>query len=138
MDSNARKEPRRVVFVTRRTSAQVRVTDEEVVQTFPEVLFRAVVAIEVLAVALVWMALLFNAPLEGIAVSVAHTQSRQGAVVFPRAAGDAALFPASCGRRARARVGGDRTDCHSVLQHQRRSRRRLREGSDATAGDFLC
>ena len=67
VDSNARKEPRRVVFVTRRTSAQVRVTDEEVVQTFPEVLFRAVVAIEVLSVALVWMALLFNAPLEGIA-----------------------------------------------------------------------
>ena len=47
VDSNARKEPRRVVFVTRRTSAQVRVTDEEVVQTFPEVLFRAVVAIDV-------------------------------------------------------------------------------------------
>ena len=67
VDSNARKEPRRVVFVTRRTSAQVRVTDEEVVQTFPEVLFRAAVAIEVLSVALVWMALLFNAPLEGIA-----------------------------------------------------------------------
>ena len=67
VDSNARREPRRVVFVTRRTSAQVKVTDEEVVQTFPEVLFRAVVAIEVLAVALVWMALLFNAPLEGIA-----------------------------------------------------------------------
>jgi len=38
-----------------------------VVQTFPEVLFRAAVAIEVLSVALVWMALLFNAPLEGIA-----------------------------------------------------------------------
>ena len=37
------------------------------VQTFPEVLFRALVAIEVLAIALVWMALLFNAPLEGIA-----------------------------------------------------------------------
>jgi len=67
VDSNARKEPRRVVFVTRRTSAQVKVTDEEVMQTFPEVLFRAVVAIEVLAVILVWIALLFNAPLEGIA-----------------------------------------------------------------------
>src|SRR5437879_11829830 len=36
-------------------------------QTFPEALFRAVVAIEVLAVALVWMALAFNAPLEGVA-----------------------------------------------------------------------
>ena len=67
VDSNAKREPRRVVFVTRRTSPQVKVADEPVVQTFPEVLFRALVAIEVLAIALVWMALLFNAPLEGIA-----------------------------------------------------------------------
>jgi quinol---cytochrome c reductase cytochrome c subunit, bacillus type len=67
VDSNAKREPRRVVFVTRRTSAQVRVTDEEVVQTFPEVLFRAVVAIEILATVLVWISLMFNAPLEGIA-----------------------------------------------------------------------
>jgi len=67
VDSNAKREPRRVVFVTRRTSAQVKVTDEEVVQTFPEVLFRAAVAIEVLAILLVWISLLFNAPLEGIA-----------------------------------------------------------------------
>src|SRR5271169_5981982 len=67
VDSNARREPRRVVFVTRRTSAQVKVTDEPVVQTFPQVLFRAAVAIEVLGVVLVWIALLFNAPLEGLA-----------------------------------------------------------------------
>jgi len=67
MDSNARKSPRRVVFVTRRTSAQVKVSDEDQVQTYPELLFRAIVAIEVLAMALVSMALLFNAPLEGIA-----------------------------------------------------------------------
>ncbi len=66
-DSNARKSPTRVVFVTRRTSAQVKVTDEEQVQTYPEVLFRAIVAIEVLTIALVGMAFLFNAPLEGIA-----------------------------------------------------------------------
>jgi hypothetical protein len=67
VDSNARREPRRVVFVTRRTSAQVKVADEEVIQTFPEVLFRALVAIEVLGIVLVWIALLFNAPLEGLA-----------------------------------------------------------------------
>jgi hypothetical protein len=67
MDSNARKSPTRVVFVTRRTSAQVKVTDEDQIQTYPEVLFRAVVAIEVLAIALVLVSLLFNAPLEGIA-----------------------------------------------------------------------
>jgi quinol-cytochrome oxidoreductase complex cytochrome b subunit len=67
MDSNARKTPRRVAFITRRTSAQVKAFDEEKVQTFPEVLFRAAVAIEVMAIGLVTMALLFNAPLEGIA-----------------------------------------------------------------------
>ena len=67
MDSNARKSPTRVVFVTRRTSAQVKVADEDQVQTYPEVLFRAVVAIEVLAIALVVVSLLLNAPLEGLA-----------------------------------------------------------------------
>src|SRR6202158_4074815 len=67
MDSNARKSPRRVVFVTRRTSAQVKAASEDEVQTYPEVLFRAIVAIEVLTIALVGVALLFNAPLEGIA-----------------------------------------------------------------------
>jgi len=67
VSSNAKKDPRRVVFVTRRTSPQVRVADDEVVQTFPEVFFRTAVAIEVLAILLVGIALLFNAPLEGIA-----------------------------------------------------------------------
>ena len=66
-DSNARKSPTRVVFVTRRTSAQVKVTDEDQLQTYPEVLFRAVVAIEVLGILLVLISLLFNAPLEGLA-----------------------------------------------------------------------
>jgi menaquinol-cytochrome c reductase cytochrome b/c subunit len=67
MDSNARKSPTRVVFVTRRTSAQVKVLDEEQIQTYPEVLFRAIAAIEVLTIALVLVSLLFDAPLEGIA-----------------------------------------------------------------------
>ncbi len=67
IDSNARKSPRRVVFVTRRTSAQVKVTDEDTIQTYPEILFRAAVAIEVLTIALVLVALKFNAPLEGLA-----------------------------------------------------------------------
>jgi menaquinol-cytochrome c reductase cytochrome b/c subunit len=67
IDSNAKKSPRRVVFVTRRTSAQVKAADEAQLQTFPEVLFRAAVAVEVLAIVLVGLALLFNAPLEGLA-----------------------------------------------------------------------
>src|SRR5579859_7492493 len=67
VDSNAKRSPRRVVFVTRRTSAQVKAETEDQLQTFPEVLFRAAVAIMTLAVALVWIALMFNAPLEGLA-----------------------------------------------------------------------
>jgi hypothetical protein len=67
MGSDFRKNPVRVAFVTRRTSAQVKVTDEDQVQTFPEVLFRALVAIEVLAIGLVLVSLAFNAPLEGLA-----------------------------------------------------------------------
>jgi menaquinol-cytochrome c reductase cytochrome b/c subunit len=67
VDSNAKKSPRRIVFVTRRTSAQVKAESEGQIQTFPEVLFRSAVAIMVLGIALVWIALLFNAPLEGLA-----------------------------------------------------------------------
>ena len=67
VDSNAKKSPRRIVFITRRTSAQVKVESEEQLQTFPEVLFRGAVAIQLLAIVLVWTALFFNAPLEGLA-----------------------------------------------------------------------
>ena len=67
VDSDAKKSPRRIVFITRRTSAQVKAETENQLQTFPEVLFRAAVAIMTLAVVLIWIALLFNAPLEGLA-----------------------------------------------------------------------
>jgi hypothetical protein len=67
VDSNAKKSPRRIVFITRRTSAQVKAETEDQLQTFPEVLFRAAVAVMTLAAVLVWTALLFNAPLEGLA-----------------------------------------------------------------------
>jgi len=45
----------------------VKAETEDQLQTFPEVLFRAAVAVMALAVVLVWIALLFNAPLEGLA-----------------------------------------------------------------------
>jgi Cytochrome b(C-terminal)/b6/petD len=67
MNSDARKSPVRVAFITRRTSPAVEVHDEERVMTYPEVFFRVVVAMELLAIALVWMALLWDAPLEGLA-----------------------------------------------------------------------
>ncbi len=65
--SDQRKAPVRVAFVTRRTSAQVKSQDEEVIQAFPEVLFRAAIAVQLLAIVLVLISLFFNAPLEGLA-----------------------------------------------------------------------
>jgi cytochrome b/b6/petD-like protein len=65
--SDQRKAPVRVAFITRRTSAQVKAVDEPQLQSFPEVLFRAAIVIEILASILVITSLFFNAPLEGLA-----------------------------------------------------------------------
>jgi len=65
--SDTKVSQKRVLFVTRRTSAHVKSYDEEQVQTYPEVLFRALLAVEVLTIALVLISLFFNAPLEGLA-----------------------------------------------------------------------
>jgi menaquinol-cytochrome c reductase cytochrome b/c subunit len=67
MESDYRKAPVRVAFITRRTSPAVKFRDEDYVMTFPETLLRAAVAVEVLVVFLVWMALIWNAPLEQLA-----------------------------------------------------------------------
>jgi hypothetical protein len=53
VDSDARKTPRRIAFITKRTSPQVHVKDEDRIMTYPEVFFRAVVAIETMTAALV-------------------------------------------------------------------------------------
>jgi hypothetical protein len=65
--SDVRVSQKRVLFVTRRTSAHVKTHDEEQVQTYPEVLFRVLLAMELLSIVLVLMSLFFNAPLEGLA-----------------------------------------------------------------------
>lgn len=67
MDSDSRRSPLRVAFVTRRTSPQVQTQDDKRVMTYPEVLLRASVAVEVLLLALVLLSLLWDAPLEGLA-----------------------------------------------------------------------
>ena len=67
MESDYRKAPVRLAFVTRRTSPAVKFRDEDYVMSFPETLLRAAVAIEVLVVFLVWLALIWNAPLEQLA-----------------------------------------------------------------------
>jgi hypothetical protein len=68
MDSDSRKSPVRVAFVTRRSSPHVKTHgDDDTVMTFPEALFRGAVAIEILTLALVAVSLFWNAPLEGLA-----------------------------------------------------------------------
>jgi quinol-cytochrome oxidoreductase complex cytochrome b subunit len=65
--SDIKTSQKRVLFVTRRTSAHVKSYDEEQVQTYPEALIRALLAVELLTIVLVLMSLFFNAPLEGLA-----------------------------------------------------------------------
>jgi hypothetical protein len=67
VDSDSRRSPVRVAFVTRRTSPHVKAKDDALVMTWPETLFRAAVAIEVLGIALVLLALFWDAPLEELA-----------------------------------------------------------------------
>lgn len=67
LDSDSRRTPVRVAFVTRRTSPHVKAADDPFVMTVPETLLRVVVACELLALALVIISLFFNAPLEGLA-----------------------------------------------------------------------
>ncbi len=67
LDSDARKAPVRVAFVTRRTSPAVRAVDEKRMMTHPGVFLRVAVAVEILAVVLAWISLVFNAPLEQLA-----------------------------------------------------------------------
>jgi hypothetical protein len=66
-DSDARRTPVRVAFVTRRTSPQVKAHHDSVVMTYPEGFFRVAVAIEILAIVLVLISLIWNAPLEQLA-----------------------------------------------------------------------
>jgi menaquinol-cytochrome c reductase cytochrome b/c subunit len=65
--SDAKKEPRRIVFITRNTSAKV--TDERGPQlmTYPHLLVREAIVFEVLVIVMVVVALFWDAPLEQLA-----------------------------------------------------------------------
>jgi hypothetical protein len=65
--SDAKKEPRRVVFVTKKTSAKVVGEPGPQLMTFPHLLIREAIAFQVLVIAMVIAALLWDAPLEQLA-----------------------------------------------------------------------
>jgi menaquinol-cytochrome c reductase cytochrome b/c subunit len=67
VQSDVRKNPRRIAFILRRTSPHVKTQDDPRVMTYPTALTRFIIALEVAFLLLVWVSLLANAPLEGIA-----------------------------------------------------------------------
>jgi len=64
---DVRKNPRRIAFILRRTSPHVKTQDDTRVMTYPTALSRFILALEVAFLLLVWISLVANAPLEGIA-----------------------------------------------------------------------
>src|SRR5208282_794121 len=65
--SDAKKEPRRIVFITRHTSAKVKDERGPKLMTYPHLLVREAIVFEVLVIAMVLVALFWDAPLEQLA-----------------------------------------------------------------------
>src|SRR5215831_10322028 len=65
--SDAKKNPRRIVFVTKKTSAKVVGERGPQLMTFPHLLIREAIAFQVLVIAMVIVALFWDAPLEQLA-----------------------------------------------------------------------
>jgi len=65
--SDAKKEPRRIVFITRNTSAKVNDDRGPQLMTYPHLMVREAIVFEVLIIAMVVLALFWDAPLEQLA-----------------------------------------------------------------------
>ena len=65
--SDAKKEPRRIVFVTKKTSAKVVGDPGPQLMTYPHLLIREAIAFQALVIAMVLVALFWDAPLEQLA-----------------------------------------------------------------------
>ncbi len=66
-ESNAKKDPVRVVFITKKTSAKVTGDPGRQVMTYPHLLMREAIVFMLLVIALVAVALFWDAPLEQLA-----------------------------------------------------------------------
>jgi menaquinol-cytochrome c reductase cytochrome b/c subunit len=65
--SDALKAPQRIVFITKKTSAKVKDAADPQLMTFPHLILREAIALEIVVVALVIVALFWDAPLEQLA-----------------------------------------------------------------------
>jgi quinol---cytochrome c reductase cytochrome c subunit, bacillus type len=68
--SDARKDPQRVVFITKKTSAKVKGEVSRQLMSYPHLLLREMIAFELLTIVLVVIALVWDAPLEQLANSL--------------------------------------------------------------------
>jgi hypothetical protein len=67
ISSDAQKQPRRIVFITRNTSAKVKEETGPQLMSFPHVILRETIAFQILTIVLVVLALFWDAPLEQLA-----------------------------------------------------------------------
>ena len=67
LSSDALREPRRIVFITRNTSAKVKGEVGPQLMSFPHVILRETIAFQILTIVLVVLALFWDAPLEQLA-----------------------------------------------------------------------
>jgi hypothetical protein len=65
--SDALKQPQRIVFITKKTSAKVKGDVGPQLMTYPHLILREAIAVEVVVIALVIVSLLWDAPLEQLA-----------------------------------------------------------------------
>src|ERR1022692_1353225 len=67
ISSDAQKQPRRIVFITRNTTAKVKEETGPQLMSFPHVILRETIAFQILTIVLVVLALFWDAPLEQLA-----------------------------------------------------------------------
>jgi magnesium-transporting ATPase (P-type) len=67
ISSDAQTAPRRIVFITRKTSAKVKEEPGTQLMSFPHVILREAIAFQILTIVLVTLALFWDAPLEQLA-----------------------------------------------------------------------
>ena len=139
--SDAIKNPQRVVFITKKTSAKVKGEVGPQLIAYPHLILREAITLQVVVIALVVVALLWDARLEQLANPFSPGILPR-AVVFPRFAGAAALFPAIGRGNHYSHAGGSRPDRYSLFQRQRTGRadvgRKPRAPLASSAVNYWC
>ncbi|MCH8069127.1 MAG: hypothetical protein IID16_07695 [Candidatus Marinimicrobia bacterium] len=108
---SVKSEQKRVAFIKSDISAAVKREDEDMVMSFPHLVIRGVIALQILIIVLSVISLLFDAPLKHIA-DPQHTEV--SSLVLPGTSGTIALFPPRCWGRSNSNISYYST-CHHPL-----------------------